>query len=312
VSRERLTAEADAALYRAKDRGRNRVEWYEHGEGTDPRSAHRLVTDLHRAVERRELIPHFQPVVDLATGRTVAVEALVRWQHPEHGLLEPSDFLPIAEGSGIMAELGRHILEESCRTVARWNAELSLDAPLSVSVNLAAQQLVAPGFDADVRAVVEDTGIDPWLLWLEITESALMTDVRATERTLSALRDLGLHLSVDDFGTGYSSLTYLKRFPVESLKIDRSFVAGLGADAEDTTIVELLVELAHRLGISVVAEGIETAEQARLLSAMGCDYGQGYRFGRPMPAASVAQQLRRERQPAAALPSKATGSPGFG
>ena len=322
VTGERLAAEADAALYRAKERGRNRVEWYAGDEDLDPRTTHRLVTELHRALERGELRPFYQPVVDLESGSTVAVETLVRWQHPERGVLQPSDFLAEAEASGLMVPIGRQLLTDACSTVAGWNQGIRREFPLSVAVNLAVQQLVEPDFDADVGTTLELTGLDPWLLWLEITESALMTDLRATDRTLRGLRDLGAHLSIDDFGTGYSSLTYLKRFPVESLKIDRAFVAGLGTDDDDTTIVELLVELARRLGLSVVAEGIETPLQCDLLRAMGCDFGQGFLFGRPMPAEFMETHLLAEQatratrvsagQPAAALPSKGTGSPGLG
>jgi diguanylate cyclase (GGDEF)-like protein/PAS domain S-box-containing protein len=282
-----LLRDADAAMYRAKARGRDCVEAFEAGGHVSGVQALRTTGELRRGIERGEIVPYFQPIVDLPSGRVQGYEVLCRWLHPDRGLLPPSEFLPLAEESGLLTELGNRILRDSLSQLARWQAAALPFADCYLSVNVGTRQLVDPGFFDTVSDALAETGIDADALVLEITETALLSDVKAATVALRELRSLGLHLSVDDFGTGYSSLTYLKRFPVETIKIDRSFVAGLGIEQEDSTIVEAVVRLGQALGLSVVAEGIESPLQLTRLRELGCDKGQGYLFGRPRPAALV-------------------------
>jgi diguanylate cyclase (GGDEF)-like protein/PAS domain S-box-containing protein len=282
-----LLRDADAAMYRAKARGRDCVEAFEAGGHVSGVQALRTTGELRRGIERGEIVPYFQPIVDLASGRVQGYEVLARWLHPDRGLLPPSEFLPLAEESGLLTELGNRMLRDSLAQLARWQASTLPFADCYLSVNVGTRQLVDPGFFDTVSEALAETGIDADALVLEITETALLSDVKAATVALRELRSLGLHLSVDDFGTGYSSLTYLKRFPVETIKIDRSFVAGLGIEQEDSTIVEAVVRLGQSLGLTVVAEGIESPLQLTRLRELGCDKGQGYLFGRPRPAALV-------------------------
>jgi diguanylate cyclase (GGDEF)-like protein/PAS domain S-box-containing protein len=281
---EEMLRDADAAMYRAKAGGRDRVEAFTEETRTASLTALHTATELRRGLERGEVVPYFQPIVDLAGGRVVGFEVLARWLHPERGLLMPRQFLPVAEDTGLMVELGERILRDSLAQLAHWRAVGLRFADCSLSVNVATQQLVDGTFLGVVSEALGETGIDADSLWLEITETALMADTHTAGIALRDLRGLGLHLSVDDFGTGYSSLTYLKRFPVEAIKIDRSFVSGLGLEADDTSIVDAVVRLGHSLGLSVVAEGVETPLQLNHLRDLGCDRGQGYLFGRPRPA----------------------------
>jgi EAL domain-containing protein (putative c-di-GMP-specific phosphodiesterase class I) len=282
-----LLRDADAAMYRAKARGRDCVEAFAPGSHETTVLALRTAAELRRGVERGEVVPYFQPIVELTSGHVVGFEALARWLHPERGLLTPDQFLPMAEETGLVEEIGASILEDALSQFARWRAR---DLPFArghLSVNVGTRQVVDPAFARLVAELLAQTGIPADSLWLEITETALLADVKASTVALRNLRSLGLHLVVDDFGTGYSSLTYLKRFPVEALKIDKGFVAGLGLDSEDTTIVEAVVNLGHSFGIAVIAEGLETPLQLSRLRELGCDRGQGYLFGRPRPASIV-------------------------
>jgi diguanylate cyclase (GGDEF)-like protein/PAS domain S-box-containing protein len=281
---EEMLRDADAAMYRAKAAGRDRVAAFTQETRAASISALRTATELRRGLERGEVVPYFQPIVDLAGGQVVGFEVLARWLHQERGLLMPGQFLPVAEETGLMVELGGRILRDSLAQLAHWRAVGLRFADCSLSVNVATQQLVDGTFLGVVSEALGETGIDADSLWLEITETALMADTHAAELALRDLRGLGLHLSVDDFGTGYSSLTYLKRFPVEAIKVDRSFVSGLGLESDDTSIVDAVVRLGHSLGLSVVAEGVETPLQLNHLRDLGCDRGQGYLFGRPRPA----------------------------
>jgi diguanylate cyclase (GGDEF)-like protein/PAS domain S-box-containing protein len=288
-----LLRDADAAMYRAKDRGRDRVEAFQAGGHVDSALALRTAGELRKGIERDEIVPYFQPIVDLETGRIVGFEALARWLHPDRGLLPPSDFLPLAEETGLLVELGTAMLRNSLAQLARWRAVGMPAANGFISVNVGTRQLIDPAFHSLVAGLLAETGIDADSVWLEITETALLADVKAVTVSLRELRNLGLHLSVDDFGTGYSSLTYLKRFPVEAIKIDRAFVNGLGIEADDTTIVDAVIKLGQALGLAVVAEGIETPLQLARLRELGCNRGQGYLFGRPRPAALIeADQLQ--------------------
>jgi len=279
-----LLRDADAAMYRAKAGGRDRIAAFAPETRGVLVDGLRTSTELRRGLERGEIVPYFQPIVDLDGGRVVGFEVLVRWLHPDRGLLLPGQFLPLAEEAGLMGELGERMLRDSLAQLARWRAVGLSFARCSLSVNVASQQLVDDSFIDVVDDALGETGIDAGSLWLELTETALMADTTAATRALRGLRGLGLHLAVDDFGTGYSSLTYLKRFPVESIKIDRSFVTGLGLEADDTSIVEAVVRLGHSLGLTVVAEGVETPLQLNRLRELGCDRAQGYLFGRPRPA----------------------------
>jgi diguanylate cyclase (GGDEF)-like protein len=282
-----LLRDADAAMYRAKARGRDCVEAFAPGTHETTVLALRTATELRRGIERGEIVPYYQPMVDLTTGHVVGFEALARWLHPERGLLAPDQFLSMAEETGLIGDIGASILEDALSQYARWRARRLPFAAGSLSVNIGTRQVVDPAFAALVADLLAQTGIPAESLWLEITETALLADAKASTVALRNLRSLGLHLAVDDFGTGYSSLTYLKRFPLEAIKIDRSFVAGLGLDTEDTTIVEAVVNLGHSFGMAVVAEGLETPLQLSRLRDLGCDRGQGYLFGRPRPASIV-------------------------
>jgi len=288
-----LLRDADAAMYRAKARGRDCVEAFEAGGHEQGVQALRTVGELRRGIERGEIVPYFQPIVDLGSGRVLGYEVLARWLHPDRGLLPPAEFLALAEESGLLIDLGTRILRDSLAQLAQWREAGHSFADCSLSVNVGTRQLIDPNFYDVVAEALAETGVDADSLWLEITETALLADVKAATVALRELRSLGLHLSVDDFGTGYSSLTYLKRFPVEAIKIDRSFVAGLGLEAEDTTIVEAVVKLGQALGLNVVAEGIESPLQLSRLREIDCDRGQGYLFGRPRPA----ELIERERVP---------------
>ena len=282
-----LLRDADAAMYRAKARGRDCVEAFEAGGHETGVQALRTAGELRRGIERGEIVPYFQPIVDLDSGRVLGYEVLARWLHPDRGLLPPNDFLPLAEETGLLIDLGAKILRDSLAQLAQWRASGHPFANCAISVNVGTRQLVDPNFYDTVTAALAETGIDADSLWLEITETSLLADVKAATVALRELRSLGLHLSVDDFGTGYSSLTYLKRFPVEAIKIDRTFVSGLGIEQEDSTIVEAVIRLGQALGLTVVAEGIESPLQLSRLRELGCDRGQGYLFGRPRPAALV-------------------------
>jgi diguanylate cyclase (GGDEF)-like protein/PAS domain S-box-containing protein len=285
-----LLRDADAAMYRAKARGRDCVEAFEAGGHESGVQALRTAGELRKGLERGEVVPYFQPIVDLPTGRVVGYEVLSRWLHPDRGLLAPIDYLPLAEETGLLVELGGRMLRDALAQLARWRASGYLFADCSLSINVATRQLVDPTFVDIVSDALAETGIDADSLWLEITETALLSDVKSASVTLRELRGLGLHLSVDDFGTGYSSLTYLKRFPIEAIKIDRSFVAGLGLESEDNTIVAAVVRLGQALGLTVVAEGIESPLQLLRLRELGCDRGQGYLFGRPRPASLIERE----------------------
>lgn len=279
---ERLISEADAAMYRAKERGRNRAEFYVSSSRRRARVALRLIDGMHRAMERDEFEVHYQPCVEVATGLTAGYEALLRWRHPDRGLLVPGQFLDVAEETGMIVEIGEWVLRTACSRTAALEVRPDTLPPV-ISVNLAAPQLAEPDLAAVVADALITSGLPADRLWLEVTETAIMTDPRLAGEILGDLRGLGLHLALDDFGTGYSSLTYLKRFPFETLKVDRSFVSGLGIDADDTAIVAGVIGLARSLGLFSIAEGVETPLQLSGLRDLGCDYAQGYLLGRPAP-----------------------------
>jgi diguanylate cyclase (GGDEF)-like protein/PAS domain S-box-containing protein len=284
---EDLLRDADAAMYRAKERGRGRYELFD--EVLRKRVLLRLRTEneLRRGLEQGELRVVYQPVVELESGSVTAVEALVRWQHPQRGLLDPVDFIPVAEDSGLIGALGDWVLTAACRDGADWQRRFPRPEPLLVCVNTSARQLANAAFPARIADTMSRQGLAPGSLALEITETVLMEEAHAPMTVLASLREYGLRLMLDDFGTGYSSLAYLKRFPLDVLKIDRSFIAGLGRDDEDSAIVAAIVQMARTLGLTVVAEGVERPEQLERLRELDCDRAQGRLIAEPMPAAEV-------------------------
>ena len=288
---EDLLRDADAAMYRAKERGRGRYELFD--DVLRKRVLLRLRTEneLRRGLEQGELRVVYQPVVELAGGNVMALEALVRWQHPQRGLLDPVDFIPVAEDSGLIGALGDWVLAAACRDGAEWQRRFPRAEPLLVCVNASPRQLANAAFPARVAEAMSRHGLAPGSLALEITESVLMEEAHAPVTVLASLREYGLRLMLDDFGTGYSSLAYLKRFPLDVLKIDRSFIAGLGRDEEDSAIVAAIIQMARTLGLTVVAEGVERPEQLERLRELDCDRAQGRLIAEPMPAADVERMM---------------------
>ena len=297
---EGLLRDADAAMYRAKALGRARNELFDEAMGDRVRDRLRTERSLRGALDGAELRLHYQPIVSLADRHHVeGVEALIRWEHPERGMVSPAEFIPIAEESGLILPIGEWVLGEACRQASEWRRELGSRAPLPVHVNLAARQLGERHLAEIVKRVLADTGLDPHDLALEITESALIENAAVPAQTLADLREIGVCIQLDDFGTGYSSLSYLHRFPVDVLKIDRSFVAELGDRPDASAIVSAIAAMGHALGLRVVAEGIETEAQANEALRLGCDFGQGYLFARPAAAVKGRPMLTRRGSPQA-------------
>lgn len=285
LNAEQLLRNADSALFKAKSAGREGYALY-----TEELTAHaqyriEVASDLRRALEQQELRVYFQPVHDLTTSRMVGVEALVRWQHPQRGLVAPGEFIPIAERTGLIAEIDAWVLEQACWQMCQWQAA-GVDLSF-VAVNISSRLFARPELYQLVSTVLADTGLNPALLELEVTESAVMDNSEVALEQMHRLRELGLRLAIDDFGTGFSSLLRLKRLPVQKLKIDQGFVAGLPGDDDDVAIVRAVIALAQSMGMQVHAEGIEYVEQAQFLLDHHCDLGQGYWFGRPMPACEL-------------------------
>lgn len=282
---ETLTRNADTAMYQAKGKGKNAFERFR--PELDQRVQKRLSLEnsLRKAVERGELMLYYQPQVSLKDGRLVGLEALLRWKHPDVGLISPAEFIPVAEDSGLIVPIGRWVLRTACRQVATWrDAGLG---PINVSVNLSVRQTRDPHLLHDILDVLRETGVRPGQLELEITESVLMDNVNVNVDLLTRLRYEGIRLAIDDFGTGYSSMAYLKRFPIDQVKIDRTFVRDIPGNGDDEAITSAIIAMAHNLGLSVVAEGVETAAQLDFLRGAGCDIMQGYYFAEPRPADQV-------------------------
>ena len=296
---ETLIRDADAALYRAKDSGRSRFEIFDRAMRVRTLERLSLENDLRRALDRGQLRVHYQPLVSLRDGSIESIEALVHWEHPTRGLVEPSAFIPVAEESGLIAPIGEWVLHEACRQACEWHAASPDAPPLGVSVNLSARQITQRDLSGMVARTLRDTGLDPQCLCLEITESVILDDSDAAHRTLRALLSLGLGLVLDDFGTGYSSLAYLTRLPIDGLKIDRSFVEKLGSGEGSTAIVTAIVRMAEALSMEVTAEGVETARQVEELRRLGCLRAQGFYFARPLPASEIAAALQRPGRSAA-------------
>ncbi|HVT44032.1 MAG TPA: EAL domain-containing protein [Thermoanaerobaculia bacterium] len=286
---ETLVKHADIAMYRAKERGRDDYELYTAAMNQHALERIALEGMLRKAIGSDELILHYQPIIDLHTHRLVSVEALIRWNHPTLGLIAPAHFISVAELSGLIIPIGKWVLSEACRQARAWKGKTGRD--IRVSINLSARQFQQTDLLTMVRTTLERTGLEPHLLEIEITESSAMSNADLAIRTLLDLKSLGVRIAMDDFGTGYSSLSYLKRFPIDCLKLDQSFVRDIVTDEGDAAIIGAVVAMAHILGIEVVAEGVETEEQFRLLAAKSCDRIQGFLFSHPLPAERLEQLL---------------------
>lgn len=284
---EYILRDADTAMYRAKSRGKARYEMFDEAMHARAVAQLKLETDLRRALAREEFRVRYQPIVELNSGKITGFEALLRWEHPERGLVSPGEFIPVAEETGLIIPIGRFVLEKACRQTAQWQRKYPEYSDLSISVNLSVRHFQRPNLVEEVTEVLRLSGLLPSSLRVEITESVLMDDPEANKETIRALRKLGVQVQIDDFGTGYSSLSYLQRFSVDTLKIDRSFIAG----AETWDIVQTIVGLARDLGVDVIAEGVETEEQSRRLKALQCHRAQGYLFREPVDAETAERML---------------------
>jgi diguanylate cyclase (GGDEF)-like protein/PAS domain S-box-containing protein len=287
---EEILRDADIAMYRAKAEGKARYEVFDRDMHQSAVALLKLETELRRSVHSGDFVMNYQPIVSLEHGRIVGFEGLVRWQHPERGIVTPSHFIAIAEETGLIVPLGWWVLRESCTQTRRWQRDFPSDPPLWISVNMSGKLFMRSDMVDELLGILEETGLDPKNLRIEVTENVVMDHAETAVRNLMELRSMGIKLSVDDFGTGYSSLSYLQRFHYDSLKIDRTFVSQLGVPGESRAIVETILNLANSLGIGVVAEGIETADQVDRLREMQCSHGQGYWFARPL-AVDAAEQL---------------------
>ena len=288
---EDIMRDADTAMYRAKPLGKARYEVFDADMRASVMARLQLETDLRHALERGEFRNFYQPIVALVSGEIAGFEALLRWQHPTRGLLGPSEFIPVAEETGLIRELGWWNLREACRQISEWRAGLIAHSNLTISVNLSAKQFLQPNLVEDIRKLLVELALPPEALKLEITESTVMADPSAAVEMLQQIKSLGIRLAIDDFGTGYSSLSYLHRFPLDTLKIDRSFISVMEDDGEGMEIARSIVPMANNLRLDVVAEGVETIQQVTLLKKLECKYGQGFYFSRPLAAEGIATLL---------------------
>jgi diguanylate cyclase (GGDEF)-like protein/PAS domain S-box-containing protein len=286
-----LLEKADAAMYRAKTLGKNRFEFYTEGTSSGSQEGAGIDARLRVALERREFTVHYQPIVSMVSGKVFGVEALVRWEHPEHGLLPPAEFIQAAEETGMIVPIGLWVLKESCTLASRWREWRRSGTPLTVCVNLSSRQFEHPDLVRETERILRETGLDAGGLLLEVRESAVMGDVWAASTILGRLKDLGVRLAIDDFGTGYSSLPHLNRLPVDFLKIDRSLIDGLEDDPEKQIAATAIVSLAHALGMGVIGEGVETSRQFAHLKRIGCDLVQGHYLGEPLPPEEAAKTV---------------------
>jgi predicted signal transduction protein with EAL and GGDEF domain len=294
TSAEAILQNADIAMYRAKDKGKACSEIFDRAMHEQVLSRLRLEARLRYAIENQELSLHYQPIVAVQTGVVEGFEALLRWQPPDSNPIPPSTFIPVAEQSGLIVPVSVWVLRTACFEAARWHQRYPAEPPLYVGINISAKHFSHSGFITHVKEALEESGVDPRCISIELTESVAMNDVAGTRETMSQLRSLGVNLSIDDFGTGYSSLSYLRRFPVDTLKIDQSFVKTM--DAENYAIVKTIIGLAHNLDLKVVAEGVETIGQKELLGLAGCGLAQGYLFAKPMQAESVGAFIESNKQ----------------
>jgi diguanylate cyclase (GGDEF)-like protein/PAS domain S-box-containing protein len=296
---EDLLRDADIAMYQAKAQGRGRYEIFHPGMHTCAVALLQLETDLRRALDRQELKLHYQPIISLRTQQIVGFEALLRWQHPQRGMVPPAKFVPIAEETGLITPIGWWVLREACHQMQQWRQQFPHLQSLTVNVNLSGKQFT-PHLTEQLHQILKETQLDAQYLKLEITESILMGSAEAAVATLTQLKQLGIQLAIDDFGTGYSSLSYLHRFPIDTLKVDRSFISKVDVDGEQLAIVRTIITLAWNLGMEVVAEGVETQKQLAQLRALDCEFAQGYFFSKPLDVEAVEQLINQElseRQP---------------
>ncbi|MGE5657267.1 MAG: EAL domain-containing protein [Actinomycetota bacterium] len=284
---EDIIRNADIAMYRAKSLGKDRYEVFDRVMYTQVRRMLELENDLRRAIVNQEFKVYYQPIVSISTNKIISLEALVRWQHPARGLVSPAEFIPLAEETGLIVLIDWWVLREACFQMQKWQEQIAIHPPLSISVNLSSKQFVQPNLVAQVQQILKETGLDAHRLRLEITESALIDNTESATAVLWELKTLGIQLSIDDFGTGYSSLSYLHRFPIDTMKIDRSFISSIDRDRENLEIVRAIVMLAHNLGMDVIAEGVETAAQLAKIAELQCESGQGYWFTKPLEAAAL-------------------------
>lgn len=291
VRPEDLLRDADTAMYRAKEQGRGRYEIFNPGMHTHAVKLLQIETDLRRALERQELLLHYQPIVSLRTQQIIGFESLLRWQHPKRGMISPTEFIPIAEDTGLIIPIGHWVLQEACKQMQQWRQQFP-NHDLMITVNLSGKQFT-PHLTEKIKQALIETGLSPRFLKLEITESILMENAELAVTTLSQLQELGIHLAIDDFGTGYSSLSCLHRFPIDTLKIDRSFISKIDSDGEQLAIVRTIITLAWNLGMDVVAEGVETSKHLAQIRALHCDYAQGYFFCKPVGAEAATQLIDR-------------------
>jgi EAL domain-containing protein (putative c-di-GMP-specific phosphodiesterase class I) len=293
-----LIRNADTAMYAAKADGKGKCVVFQPAMHRRTVEFFEVQADLQRALIRGEFALHYQPIVDFRTGRIDGLEALVRWNHPTRGLVMPGGFIPVAEEAGMIVPLGVWVLGEACRQTAEWRRRLDGAADLWISVNLSTRQLLEPDLIDRVAEVLRESTLDPSALVLEITEGALMEDVEQTSFKLHALRGLGARLALDDFGTGSSSLGHLRQFPIDVLKIDKSFVDAIGTESATSHVIVHVIEMARSLGLRIVAEGVEREDQARWLRDHGVDYAQGFLFGPPLPSADFAELASRRKEAA--------------
>jgi len=297
VDAEDVLRDAEIAMYRAKNNGKGRCEVFDHAMHENAVKRLQLETDLRKALDLNQFLVYYQPIVSLSTGSTgqiVGFETLSRWQRPE-GLIMPGEFIAVADETGIILPMNRQLLYDACRQLRSWQELFPSDPPLSVNVNITPKQFAQPDLAAQIGKILQETGLDPSCVNLEITETIAMADADRSALVLSELKALGVRLEIDDFGTGYSSLSRLQHFPVDTLKIDRSFVSRMDTDSETRKIVRLIVMLAHGLGLKIVAEGVETQAQADMLKNLGCELAQGYLYSKPVPSQAIDQLLRENR-----------------
>ena len=284
---EDLLRDADTTMYRAKALGKARFEMFDPTLHNQAMARLQLEIDLRRALEQQEIQVYYQPIISLNNGKIAGFEALARWQHPTRGFVSPAEFIPIAEETGLILPLDWWVLRQACRQLRIWNLKFAPTPPLIMSVNLSGKQLALPNLADKIKQILQETGCDARCLKLEITESVLVENAAAATITLQQLKALGIGLSIDDFGTGYSSLSYLHRLPIDTLKIDRSFVNNVDCDPEKIEIIRTVVSLAWNLGMDIVAEGVETKKQMYQLQALKCEYAQGYLFSKPVDSKMV-------------------------